>query len=97
MDLASLSPPQASQVELLAPAPPSAPPEAPAGEGLRHRREPGGFRRHLTVYLAMALLFVILDVYRDGHLNWAGWPILGWGIGVLKHYVASRPRPAVGA
>ena len=56
----------------------------------------GQFSRHLGIYLAMALLFILLDVHRDGRLNWAWWPILGWGVGVLKHYLASRPRGAVG-
>ena len=46
--------------------------------------------------LAMALLFILLGVHQDERLNWAWWPILGWGIGVLKHYLASRPRGAVG-
>jgi len=40
------------------------------------------FRRHLRTYLVMCSFFVVLNLVTVGTINWAIWPILGWGIGV---------------
>jgi uncharacterized ion transporter superfamily protein YfcC len=45
------------------------------------------FRRHLTVYLIInATLWLIWSVTGQGYI-WPVWPMAGWGIGVLFHYV----------
>lgn len=40
------------------------------------------FKRHLRTYLVMSVFFVLLNVMGGSNINWAIWPILGWGIGV---------------
>jgi hypothetical protein len=60
-----------------------------------------GFKVHLGVYLAVNLFLVILNLLllkKTGPQGealafpvyfWAIWPIIGWGFGVLMHYVAA--------
>lgn len=43
------------------------------------KRLPG----HAWVWAIMAVVFLFLDLERDGTLDWAFYPILGWGIGVF--------------
>lgn len=43
------------------------------------------FFRHLSVYLIMAVFFLVIDLKDHHGLRWAYWPILGWGIGILAH------------
>ncbi len=48
-----------------------------------------GFYGHLFVYLAVMVILVVIDLADGDHgtsvlgLNWAYWPILGWGVFVL--------------
>ena len=58
-----------------------------------------GFRVHFIVYLGVNALLVLINgilVLSIGHHGpfpldfWCMWPILGWGFGVLMHYVALR-------
>ena len=45
------------------------------------------FRRHLVVYFVTnAVLWTIWLVTGQGYL-WPVWPLAGWGIGVLFHYI----------
>lgn len=41
------------------------------------------FIKHLRVYLAMSIFFVVLNVMTSSGNFWAIWPIMGWGIGVV--------------
>lgn len=50
------------------------PPRSSAWKGL-----PG----HAWAWAIMAVVFVFLDLKPDGSLDWAYYPILGWGIGVF--------------
>jgi len=56
------------------------------------------FLVHLTVYLLVnALLIGVNLVYTPGFL-WFPFPLLGWGIGVLLHYIfgvylPGKPEP----
>jgi hypothetical protein len=44
-----------------------------------------GFRIHVTIYLAVsALLVVIWSLSRTAYF-WPGWAMLGWGIGLAFH------------
>jgi hypothetical protein len=54
-----------------------------------------GFRIHLGVYVAVQLLLVAtwaLTSYDDGTFGhpWFIYPLLGWGIGLVAHYMAVR-------
>lgn len=43
-----------------------------------------GFYWNLASYFIINLFFTFLDL-KDGHYDWAYWPLTGWGIGVLFH------------
>ncbi|MGI9613645.1 MAG: 2TM domain-containing protein [Acidimicrobiales bacterium] len=51
------------------------------------------FYGHLTVYVLVCALFVILDVFGGTSgatflgLDWAFWPIGGWGVAVILHAI----------
>ncbi|MBX2816259.1 MAG: 2TM domain-containing protein [Saprospiraceae bacterium] len=51
-------------------------------------KEKKGFYVHLSVYLAMAVFFFLLNVTTMDYPGdwWFYWPLMGWGIGVLLHY-----------
>lgn len=76
----------------------------PAPEGkdpllwqLAHKR--ASFKRHLSVYIVMNIFFWILwyfSKYKGSHtdfsgmkLPWPVWPMLGWGIGLVFHYIGA--------
>lgn len=54
----------------------------------KHRVEAKiGFFIHLTVYIVINLLLIIINLTTSpGHL-WFKWPLIGWGIGLLFHAV----------
>jgi hypothetical protein len=52
---------------------------------------------HIFIYILVNLFLVFVDWFTDGSLNWAYWPILGWGIGLILHIVFySIYRPVAG-
>jgi polyhydroxyalkanoate synthesis regulator phasin len=61
-----------------------------------------GFRIHFGVYAAVQLLLFVIWAYTPhahGGMPWFLYPLLGWGIGVVAHYIAmrawiARGRPA---
>lgn len=53
------------------------------------------WRQHLLVYLVVCGGLVLLDLSRHGGITWSKWPLLGWGIGLLMHWLRRREaRPA---
>ena len=53
-----------------------------------------GFRVHATAYLILSVFFWLLWALTGGpHFNnglpWPIWPMLGWGIGLLFHYITA--------
>lgn len=48
-----------------------------------------GFVIHLTVYVLVNLLLVIINLTVAGEKLWFQWPLLGWGIGILGHGFAA--------
>ena len=65
----------------------------------RHARADArhGFRIHAYVYLAVNLFLVLVwALTSDGFevMPWFLFPLGGWGIGLVAHYMAIRPRPA---
>lgn len=67
----------------------------PAMERARKRaRELKDFYGHLATYVLVCSLLVVIDL-ADGSradefigLNWAYWPIFGWGIAIVIHAVS---------
>jgi 2TM domain len=41
------------------------------------------FQTHLFFYVAINTFLVIIDLMTGNGLDWAFWPILGWGLGLL--------------
>ena len=44
------------------------------------------FKSHLLVYILVNLLLFGVDFYGNGLINWAFFPLLGWGTGLVSHY-----------
>ena len=54
----------------------------------KHRVEAKiGFFIHLTVYLGVNLLLIIINIATSAGHFWFKWPLIGWGIGLLFHAV----------
>lgn len=51
-----------------------------------------GYYSNLFMYLIFIPFFLFLDLSKDGQLNWALYPILGWGLGVAIHTVGVFSR-----
>jgi len=53
---------------------------------------------HLSVYIAVNILLIIINLSTSAQYLWFKWPLIGWGIGVLFHalgvFVFSR-KPAI--
>ena len=43
------------------------------------------FYIHLTVYIAVSFLLIIINLSTSAEYLWFKWPLIGWGIGVLFH------------
>ena len=54
------------------------------------------FFEHLSTFLGMATFFLVLNIFTSYGRWWFYWPILGWGIAVLAHYVEVFGIPGVG-
>ena len=44
-----------------------------------------GFYIHLSVYIAVSILLIIINISSSNKNLWFQWPLIGWGIGVLFH------------
>jgi len=44
-----------------------------------------GFYVHLSIYIAVSILLVIVNLSASPEYLWVRWPILGWGTGLLFH------------
>ncbi len=44
-----------------------------------------GFYIHLTVYVGVNILLVIINLLTSPRYLWFMWPLIGWGIGVCFH------------
>lgn len=65
-----------------------APVVAPAGLRKEH-----GWRRHALIYLLVCGGLVLGDVLAHGGVTWSRWPLLGWGVGLLLHWLRWRAAP----
>ena len=61
--------------------------------------EKKGFRSHFIIYLCVNALLVIIWAFTDRAFPWFVFPLGGWGIGVLIHflntYVFSREADTI--
>jgi hypothetical protein len=54
----------------------------------RHRVEAKiGFFIHLTVFIVINLLLIIINLITSAGHIWFKWPLIGWGIGLIFHAV----------
>ncbi len=44
-----------------------------------------GFYIHLSVYIAVSILLIIINLSTSSEYFWFKWPLMGWGIGVFFH------------
>ncbi len=51
-----------------------------------------GYFANLTMFLIFIPFFLFLDLNKDGQLNWAMYPIFGWGFGIAMHTVGFFSR-----
>ena len=54
------------------------------------------FFEHLSTYLVMGGFFFFLNAITSFGRWWFFWPMLGWGIGVMFHYISVFGVPGVG-
>lgn len=52
-----------------------------------------GFKKHLATYIGMSAFFWILWFFtgwRYSHIGtpWPVWPMMGWGIGLMFHFLS---------
>ncbi len=59
---------------------------------LRARR---AFHLHVTVYVAVNALLIVIWALTDRGYFWPIWPILGWGIALVIHYWAVFMRKPI--
>ena len=60
----------------------------PAGTQAVARRK-AGLYIHATVYAAVNVLLIIINLSTAPGRLWFEWPLLGWGVGLLAHAAAA--------
>ena len=60
-------------------------------------KEKKEFYSHLSVYVAMMVFFMLLNLITSRETLWFIFPMLGWGIGLLIHYFNVFGLPFVGS
>jgi hypothetical protein len=58
---------------------------------------PRDFAAHLRVFIAVQLLLVAIWAVTGAGCFWPIWPFMGWGIGVLVHWLSQMGRDTVWA
>lgn len=56
---------------------------------MRMEEEKRGFFIHLTVYCLVNAALITLNLVVVPRVIWFFWPLLGWGIGIIMHYLQS--------
>ena len=44
-----------------------------------------GFYYNVSIYIAICLLLIVINLSTSPEYFWAKWPLMGWGIGILFH------------
>lgn len=65
-------------------------------------RKRAGFKSHLGTYLVIITFLWVIWYFTTGKadrggLPWAAWPTIGWGIGILFHYLSAYAYPGAGS
>jgi hypothetical protein len=47
------------------------------------------FLRHVIIYLVVMAVLAIVNNVTGGGYQWWLWPALGWGIGVVAHFLSA--------
>jgi hypothetical protein len=47
------------------------------------------FLRHVIIYLVVMAVLAIINNVTGGGYQWWLWPALGWGIGVVAHFLSA--------
>jgi hypothetical protein len=58
-------------------------------QGTHAGTKPVGLYIHATVYAAVNVLLITINLSSATGELWFQWPLLGWGIGLLTHAVAA--------
>jgi hypothetical protein len=66
------------------------PPLAPPGFAVRPPSAMDGFRGHLNVYLVISAFLIFIWAFTSRGYFWPAWPMAGWGIAVVLHWLAAR-------
>ncbi len=48
-----------------------------------------GFIRHAIIYLMVMVALLLINNLTDASYQWWLWPALGWGIGVVAHFLSA--------
>ncbi len=54
-----------------------------------------GFYIHLTVFVLVNALLIVINLVTSKDRLWFQWPLLGWGFGILVHAVVTFVIPGV--
>jgi hypothetical protein len=60
-------------------------------ELLKQAKKNISFKRHFFIYVLVNLLLLSIDYYDNGHFEWFFFTSIGWGIGLLSHYISIKP------
>ena len=55
----------------------------------RRARRIRAFYIHVAVFVAVSILLHVINLVATPTVYWAFWPLLGWGIGLLAHGLAT--------
>ena len=50
------------------------------------------FKRHLFIFILVNCFLIVLDFWDNGKLDWFYFASLGWGVGLLSHYLMIKPN-----
>lgn len=53
------------------------------------------FYNHFATYIVMGVFFFLLNAVTAWGHWWFYWPLLGWGIGILFHYIDAFGLPGI--
>ena len=52
-----------------------------------------GFYIHLTVFVLVMVLLLVINLTFLDEFWWVQWPLIGWGIGIVAHGLAVYGQP----
>lgn len=61
----------------------------PRERARRRVKEKAGFYGHLAVYVVSIGFLIVVNLLTNPHHLWFVWPMFGWGIGILFHFMGT--------